>query len=640
MDIIMIFLLVAASGFLSERSSDFFNAAIGFSSKPLFLTAWIIITAAAGILAVRKGWFKNLRGGRLRWVPSAAGGVISAFIPGFVGCEAVSSRIGAGILLGFYLHIIFSLIPKKHSMSAASPDKNRLRTVAYMLGIFGAINFAGAVYIAQSSFIYYWDTANYWLVARDIASGNLCSSFFSDVYNSIIELDYNYLAGLFSALFARLFGGSRTVFVLSVLNCYYLPFAYLVYSLCKKAVKPVLSAAAVLLLFPVALFLGLSGFVDIGGLVLCLLCFKLYFNKKHTIARYFVIGAILAVCIIFRRWYAFFGVSFIAAMLVDCLVSRKNPAYVLVTVLNAGFILGVFFMPLVTDKLLADYASLYSGYKFALSTDFKLFARYFGILPLAAFAAGSVIYTIKRDRNLIFAYVQMIVCFVLFVRTQTHGQQHLLLYIPALIFIASKLVSCLNARMSVIALAGCAVITANTFVPREQPQNLEEISHYAVIPDFSSRPRVRNDIKELMELKAYINDLCPNGEQIGILSSSFNLNRDLLENLEISFNIENNSTARMVEMPAVDSRDKDLSSFYNVDYMLVATPPQTHLAPESQTVITRSVESFVNGTDIALAYEKDGVSFEINGVTIEFFKKIRPNTESEISQFEYKIHEL
>lgn len=98
-----------------------------------------------------------------------------------------------------------------------------------------------------------------------------------------------------------------------------------------------------------------------------------------------------------------------------------------------AFTLLFFFQRLVSTKLLADYSSLYVAYKIGLDKDILLLFRYFGIIPLISFfAAGICLLFSKSQRcDAAFLMIWSVLCFCLFVRVQTHGQQHLLMYAPA-----------------------------------------------------------------------------------------------------------------------------------------------------------------------------------------------------------------
>lgn len=191
------------------------------------------------------------------------------------------------------------------------------------------LNILAVIYITKSNFIYFWDDATYWDISRKIASGAINEGgFWHNVYASVAEQDYNYIAALPSAMLARVFGESRLVYVLGLVNMYLLPSFIALYILAKKLSKaPKIAAALTVLLCPCTIFLTLNGFVDIGGFLICLICFNLYYGKSKKgidIWRYILIGMLLILAMLWRRWYAFFAVSFITAMLADCVLFKRN----------------------------------------------------------------------------------------------------------------------------------------------------------------------------------------------------------------------------------------------------------------------------------------------------------------------------
>ena len=65
-----------------------------------------------------------------------------------------------------------------------------------------------------------------------------------------------------------------------------------------------------------------------------------YFVKDKdddAIWRYAVIGVLLVALMLWRRWYAFFTVSFITAMLADCVLFKKKWYKPIVTIAVVGF---------------------------------------------------------------------------------------------------------------------------------------------------------------------------------------------------------------------------------------------------------------------------------------------------------------
>lgn len=94
-----------------------------------------------------------------------------------------------------------------------------------------------------------------------------------------------------------------------------------------------------------------------------------------------------------------------------------------------------------------------------------------------------------------------------------------------------------------------------------------------------------------------------------------------------------------VSLPQVDSRDRDLTPLYTVNYVLVASPAQTHLAEGSQTVVEEAVNSFMNYADIATAYEEvPECETVIDGITIKLFHRVRDEHQADIKTFEARLY--
>lgn len=520
------------------------------------------------------------------------------------------------------------------------------KNVIYFIAIAAIVNILAVVYITKSKFIYFWDDSTYWDIARKLASGVFNEGgFWRNVYNSIGGQDYNYIAGLPSAALIKLFGESRLVYVLGLTDMYLMPSFILIYLLARKVSKaPKIAAAIVILLCPSMMFLAFNGFVDIGGLLLCLLCFNIYYTKKNQkdgIWRYILIGILLVAMMLWRRWYAFFAVSFVTAMLADCVLFKRKWYKTAVTIAVAALLLVLFFWDFLVYKLMADYGSLYAGYKFSVSTDFKLITRYFGLIFALLLAVCSVVMGIKKkETRTVFMWVQIIVCLFMFISTQTHGQQHLLLYIPSLIMLTLITIKHITKEWMLIGISLLAVIhSVSVYLPRTQPTNIQEIKRLALIPNFSMLSVSRDDTEEILALKRKLDTTVYDGDNLGVLASSFTLNEDILINAEPSMGVKSIRDNYIVSLPQVDSRDTDLSPLYTVNYVLVALPAQTHLAEGSQTVVTEAVRSFEEYTDIATAYEEVyDCETVIGDMTIKLFHRVREENSSDIAAFEARLY--
>ena len=192
-----------------------------------------------------------------------------------------------------------------------------------------------------------------------------------------------------------------------------------------------------------------------------------------------------------------------------------------------AFTLLFFFQRLVSTKLLADYSSLYVAYKIGLDKDILLLFRYFGIIPLILFfAAGICLLFSKGQRcDAAFLMIWSVLCFCLFVRVQTHGQQHLLMYAPAFMCMIRYLDSLGAKGLHVGLLASSFTLNQDMLLNSEASLSL---------PRVSDTPR-----------------------------------------------------SYLVYLPDVDQQDGWSDALFKCDILAVADPPQTHLGEENQAVVVR-----------------------------------------------------
>ncbi len=84
-----------------------------------------------------------------------------------------------------------------------------------------------------------------------------------------------------------------------------------------------------------------------------------------------------------------------------------------------------------------------------------------------------------------------------------------------------------------------------------------------------------------------------------------------------------------MSLPQVNSRDRDLTPLYTVNYVLVASPSST-LAEGNKTVVEEAVNSFMNYADIATAYEEvPECETVIDGITIKLLHRVRDEHQAE-----------
>lgn len=530
----------------------------------------------------------------------------------------------------------FSKTANGDELKLNTDKKQRRMNFLFFAVIFVIINLLTVLYITRSNFIYFWDNATYWDIGRRIAKVEMGPEFLKTLYASISNMDYNYLAGLLPALIIRIFGESRLVYVLTLVNAYLIPTFIIIYLIINKIGKaPKITLILTILLCPALTFMAFVGFVDVGAMLGAFVCFYIYFSCKELKPHYaLIIGVTLLLMMLYRRWYAFFAVSFITSMFADSIINKKNLINPVISALTVGILLFLCFRDFTFNILLADYGDLYSDYKFSLSTDLKLITRYFGFIYLLVLVVASALIIIKkRDTRPIFMWVQIISCAVMFMFLQTHGQQHLLLYIPSLIMLTILLVKYINKEWMLVLISCLAVIhSVNVYIPYKQPDSIKDIKLYAPVPNFSMRARIRDDTDDILKLKKSLDNIVGEGETLGVLASSFALNEDVLRNVEPSLNCKKERDDYIVSLPQVDSRDSDFSVYGRVNYILVTNPVQTHLLDGSQTCVEEAQKSFIEWTDIARAYEEIyDEETNINGINIKLFKRVK-----EIPEYDYE----
>ncbi|MCL2816183.1 MAG: hypothetical protein FWD23_16445, partial [Oscillospiraceae bacterium] len=296
----------------------------------------------------------------------------------------------------------------------------------------------------------------------------------------------------------------------------------------------------------------------------------------------------------------------------------------------------IFFQGYFTKRLLGkNYADIYSAYKFSFDADIKIFLRYFGILLIAALT-GYVIYALaaKKKEQLtktVFLYALFAAVFFMFVSIQTHGQQHLLLYVPVFALILINFIKT-SKRAKTILAAVSVFCAAGMFIPGAQPQSLGEIAFFSPLPSFSIYPQVREDAKNLAELAKFVKNL--EGD-VAVLASSFVLNADITAKAEASLNCLTplEKSKNIAYLPEVDKRDGKPYNIVYVKYIVTALPVQTHLDRQEQLAVAVPAEMLTSDTAFAGAFEKIDVSFELkDGVTAYVYRRARPNTEEEIEE--------
>lgn len=633
--------LLAAVCFLLAPRTEQLRRYIGF---PLYVDA-LIFTVCTGAVFL---WREYLISRALEGSGVTMSGVTELFF-----------LLGGGLLLTLFVllnlpairRIFADMKPFLHSVTRSD--------ICFLVVVLAVVNLLVFIYAKNSSTIYYWDNAGYWTVSNELAKlwqTEGIIKLLEVVFDSVLTLDYNYLITLPAVVFVRLFGFSRYVFLAAIANFGYFPVCVLVWYMAKRRTRHGLIVAAVTLLFtPMLLYLVLLGFVDVGGVafILAALLIKLGMERDCRADRMIPAGVLLAVAVLMRRWYAFCALAFVLSLAIDCV--RQKSVYPLILAIGGfAFTLLFFFQTLVSTKLLVDYSSLYVAYKLGLDKDFLILFRYFGIIPLILFfAAGiSMLFSKKQRYSSAFLMIWLVLCFLLFVRVQSHGQQHLLMYAPGYMCMLTLALSELEAKLPesrrypavLMVVAMSLIVLLSPFIPRSQPSSQSELKKPTLLPSFSWLPPTRSDALTVVELLRYLDGFGEEGKRVGLLASSFILNQDILLNSEASLSlprVSDISRNYLVYLPDVDQRDGWSDALFDCDIIAVADPPQTHLGEENQEVVVLPAKELLSGEGIGRAFRQLDKSFSLDGgVKVYIFEKTRALTDAECEGLRMKFNAL
>lgn len=529
--------------------------------------------------------------------------------------------------------LIFTLIVL--ALLRAARDLKGLGRVGWkqMLLLFLALNAVTALYVCTSHTVYVWDNAGYWTVARTLSQQWLGRNQILEVLKSTISMDYNYLLAWPISLVMRLFGGSRAVFLFTLSNLYTLPGLW---GLCALAKDKTWGGLMLAGLFPMFTYIGLVGYVDVAACTLAIWAFVIYSSQKPAVSRGIFSGALLVGTFLLRRYFFFFAVSFgVAALAVRLIFDRKKWADFL-ALLGSCAVCAVYLTPnFLLEKVLGtNYGDLYSAYDLGLVSDGKLFCRYFGLVLLLFLLVWSIAGLVRgaARRETAFSLIQLAVCFVAFVAVQSHGQQHLLLYLPALAALMSIHLPSEGTKRRWVGFLTAALVFGWCLVPKEQPASIDAIDGAEALPSFMFYGPTRDGIDQLIELADYVDSLSAAEEKSAVvLASSSALNSEALTNLRPSLNLPEPECKTVIRYQGtVDKRDPFNWNTVTADYLIVGDPIQTHLGEENQQVFALFARDVLEGTGPGSAYRALPETFELEGgVTVRIYERIRNLTAEE-----------
>lgn len=495
-----------------------------------------------------------------------------------------------------------------------------------LLVIFICLNLATALYVFTSNTVYIWDNAGYWAIARNLAAEQVTGyKQIIAVLESTLTEDYNYLLAYPISLIMRLFGSSRTVFLFALSNLYTFP---ALWGFTALANTKRWSGLVVASLFPMLGYTGLVGMVDVACCGMGIWAYNIFTSDKPAASRGIMTGFLLVLAFLSRRYFLFFAASFVVAVFIAKVLFDRKKWWDLLALVGSLAVCGIAFsLRFLLDKVLEpDYGDLYSAYALGLITDFFSLCRYFGLVLLILFLIAALVdLARKEDRfKITLGLIQIVVCFTAFVQVQSHGQQHLLMYLPPIAFVAVNALARAPQYMSAFLAISTAVYC---FFPKIQPASIRDIETPDLFPSFHFYGPKRSDMAELLRLADYLDSLSTLEQKTAVvLSSSFTFNTESVASLRASMDLPEPEVKTIIQYHGtVDKRDAFNWNTALADYVVVGDPVQTHLGEENQRVLTILAKHILAGTGPGKAYTKLAPTFQLaNGVTVRVYRRLRP----------------
>ncbi len=497
-------------------------------------------------------------------------------------------------------------------------------------------------FVGQEKFIYFWDYSNYWQKTQEIAKGLIQNPLWQvlKVFISIRKDDYNELAAWPLLPFYFIFGASRLVYILSLVNIWMVPAAlsFLWVSLAKKP----WSLFFLVFFSPFFWDPALNGYVDVGGVIFIHLALVLFWkfpwNQIRTRKELFTLAVILSAAPLFRRWYSywtesFFILSFLMAVWHAWKTSDKTQKYIYLknwgwTFLYTGIFFTLVSFPLPLKILKTNYAYAYASSKTSQNFSEFLsinFFNYFGLFHVITFFAGILVCFLSgketREKAL-FIFAQFLLIIYFFARVQDFGAHHYYMLLPAMILAQHVLYQRLPAILKGLFAAGYLFCFLIVLMP-----SMEAVHQAAPLltPERKHYPRMRTDLVEIKRLRdVLLAQGADPGSPVYMIASSKKFNSDTIKVAERSMGLEEKLSPAILWTYNIDRSEGLPKKFFSAKYVVLIEPTQYHVKPKYQQVIGLLADAFIHDEQIAASYEKLPEVFHFDeGATGTIFKKTK-----------------
>lgn len=511
-------------------------------------------------------------------------------------------------------------------------------------------------FISGEEWFYIWDSRVYWYQTSSVMSSLETSIIGTakSVYASVNNDQYNLLIPGMMAVPLKMLGGSRAAFDALTVTIFLIPMA----AASTLAVRLVQDRGSETPLWlgvllgagmPMMLSPALSGRIDAAPALVLAVAFALIFqNMDRPLSRFcpryvVALGLLMFVMVSFRRTFTFAAVG-VAAGIVVCslfLMVRcaNRGASAKFLILNYGVAAAIVVLGLIVlfpgylDQIITNnFSSAYSAYNID-SNNIALTARVIAYPLLVLIIVGGLLAVRHKKRRRQFACLlaASVVSLVMFWRIQNMSEQHYYIIAPATLMLC---VLSLGLCVSRLKLKERGNVYASTFVAVVAAYALISVPASSVWADgapqliFSSQRHAQQRRPDLAEVRRLVYSV-PEGDSIYVCSSSVNLCDDLFSSV---LWVDGNSRSRKVYSANVDLRDGFNPHFFTTDYVVVATPYQTHLKAGSQKVVTDLAPMVMDARGPVGSHFELIKTFKLwNDVTAYLYKRVIPFDDAEVT---------
>lgn len=513
--------------------------------------------------------------------------------------------------------------------------------------------------------LYVADQVRHWSFAVSFHDALLTDpvAAFGSAARDIARREVTVLPSIPIAFAMLVLGTSRFVYLLAVTNLYGIPsivlLGFAASSLSRRTVgatgplrtTTLLISAGVLCGAWIPVFIGYLGF---GGVLLASAALWLYLRvdqQELSLSDGAVIGALIALAVLFRRWYAIFAVSALLAFALDALVhvilsgsrSVKSAALrlarpAIIAAASAATLLATAW-PMMFGIVRRDYVDNFSAFREhgtfvqaigAVSSDhgWAVLALLVGCFAILL-AAGST------RRIALVLSIQMASAFFFFQRIQTHDVHHWYLYLPAATLLTTlglaRGISWLNPGIR----RGIAVTVLGVL-------SLTQVCHvFLSIPKEDGgwlvggqiRPAQRGDIDEIARMLAYMDRvLAEHPGYIYVLGVYPSLSDHLLAFANLSLGANFTTPRSILAASHLDRRDGFPGGLLEARYIIVGEPLRI-AQPEVCRVLEIPAGYFTARRALANAFVPLPAEFHLDGdVTARVWARTRPNSPQEVER--------